>query len=258
MGRPRLAMDSHQSAALPTEFGANKLLAAKRASKRAKEDHQLLQNRLHRLEAEEARAAAKIEETRKRAVEILALKKRNLKAKEDRKIFDRRREEEATVNRARAAKQREAASLRVQAAQSGVSRKKREDVLTTRKERQEHEMKIQRDRDAQLAAAAQSKAMIKAHEQNVHLASHKHRMQKTECHREEFQQKYEEEQMIRIQTEQEVRDMEQREAELIARLKQTQENQRSAYEKLEEVLNLEGQDILNVKGSQLSESLSPR
>ena len=42
-------------------------------------------------------------------------------------------------------------------------------------------------------------------------------MQKTECHREEFQQKYEEEQMIRIQTEQEVREMEQREAELIAR-----------------------------------------
>ena len=37
-------------------------------------------------------------------------------------------------------------------------------------------MKIQRDRDAQLAAAAQSKAMIKAHEQNVHLASHKHRV----------------------------------------------------------------------------------
>ena len=42
-------------------------------------------------------------------------------------------------------------------------------------------------------------------------------MQKTECFREEFEQKYKEEQLIRIQTEQEVRDMEKREAELIER-----------------------------------------
>ena len=37
-------------------------------------------------------------------------------------------------------------------------------------------MKIQRDRDAQLAAAAQSKEMIKEHEKHVHAASHKHRV----------------------------------------------------------------------------------
>jgi len=135
--------------------------------------------------------------------------------------------------------------------------KKREDVLTTRKERQEHEMKIQRDRDAQLAAAAQSKEMIKEHEKHVHAASHKHRMQKTECFREEFEQKYKEEQLIRIQTEQEVRDMEKREAELIERLRTTQENQRSAYEKLEEVLNLDGEEVLKQE-QEFKESLSPR
>ena len=66
------------------------------------------------LKAEEIRAAKKIEETRKRAVEILALKKRNLKAREDSKMFEQRRQQEASENKTRATKQREAGALRVQ------------------------------------------------------------------------------------------------------------------------------------------------
>jgi len=232
---------------LPTEFGANRLLAAKRARKKAEDDHQLLQNRLHRLQVEEQRAASKIEETRKRAEEILALKARNVKARADKEASMRQSEEEVLNAQQRACEQRETRAMRVQAATSNVARKKREDVLTTRKERQEHELAIQKDREAQLAAAAQSKATIKAHEQQVQMASHKSRMMKTEKFAEEFDKKVKEEEALRLSTEEEVREMERHEAELIERLKSTQTSQRNAYEHLEEVLNLESEEIMKLK-----------
>merc|ERR1712167_332642 len=59
------------------DYGSNRLLAAKRARKRAEGDYQLLQNRLVRLRMEEEKAQKKIAETKKRAQEIIALKARN-------------------------------------------------------------------------------------------------------------------------------------------------------------------------------------
>merc|ERR1712164_79197 len=59
------------------DYGSNRLLAAKRARKRAEGDYQLLQNRLVRLRMEEEKAQKKIAETKKRAQEIVALKARN-------------------------------------------------------------------------------------------------------------------------------------------------------------------------------------
>merc|ERR1712110_807865 len=59
------------------DYGANRLLAAKRARKRAEGDYQLLQNRLVRLRLEEEKAQKKISDTKKKAQEILALKARN-------------------------------------------------------------------------------------------------------------------------------------------------------------------------------------
>merc|ERR1712195_269315 len=235
----RSMASSSRAPSLPTEFGANRLLAAKRARKKAEDDHQLLQNRLHRLQVEEQRAASKIEETRKRAEEILALKARNVKARADKEASMRQSEEEVLNAQQRACEQRETRAMRVQAATSNVARKKREDVLTTRKERQEHELAIQKDREAQLAAAAQSKATIKAHEQQVQMASHKSRMMKTEKFAEEFDKKVKEEEALRLSTEEEVREIE--------RLKSTQTSQRNAYEHLEEVLNLESEEIMKLK-----------
>jgi len=82
-------------------------------------------------------------------------------------------------------------------------------------------------------------------------------MMKTEKFAEEFDKKVKEEEALRLSTEEEVREMERHEAELIERfsstwqfycgftfwmwfrLKSTQTSQRNAYEHLEEVLNLE-------------------
>merc|ERR1712100_985514 len=61
------------------DYGANRLLAAKRARKRAEGDYQLLQNRLVRLKMMEEKASKKIAETRQRAEEIMKLKRRNKK-----------------------------------------------------------------------------------------------------------------------------------------------------------------------------------
>eukprot|EP00656_Telonema_subtile_P048960 TRINITY_DN5987_c0_g1_i3.p1 TRINITY_DN5987_c0_g1~~TRINITY_DN5987_c0_g1_i3.p1 ORF type:complete len:104 (-),score=36.51 TRINITY_DN5987_c0_g1_i3:248-559(-) len=60
----------------------------------------------------------------------------------------------------------------------------------------------------------------------------------------EFENKCREEEALRRKTEAEVCEMEMKEAELIERLKHTQETQRNAYEELEEVLNLEADEVM--------------
>merc|ERR1712216_938476 len=77
MGAKTNPMEEHGPDQFAHDYGANRLLAAKRARKRAEGDYQLLQNRLVRLRLEEDKAQKKINETKKKAQEILALKARN-------------------------------------------------------------------------------------------------------------------------------------------------------------------------------------
>merc|ERR1712227_701405 len=77
MGGTQLTMEGEGTEQFAHDYGANRLLAAKRARKRAEGDYQLLQNRLVRLKLEEEKAQKKINETKKKAQEILALKARN-------------------------------------------------------------------------------------------------------------------------------------------------------------------------------------
>merc|ERR1711904_376902 len=88
------------------DYGANRLLAAKRARKRAEGDYQLLQNRLVRLRLEEEKAQKKIQETKKRAQEILALKARNEMANREKMHQAHDADSEIARAKDRASKQR--------------------------------------------------------------------------------------------------------------------------------------------------------
>merc|ERR1711988_1412345 len=219
------------------DYGANRLLAAKRARKRAEGDYQLLQNRLVRLRLKEEKAQKKISETKKRAEEILALKARNEMANREKMNHAHDHDEDIAAAKDCAAKQRVDQRLRCQHAMDQVSKQKRDGVLHARRARQEHEMVIQRQRDADLRHAQQCKDAIKAHEVAVQQAAHKKRIELTEKFQEEFDNKVMQEERQRTIAEAEVRRMESEEAFLIDRLKATQEEQRTAYDQLESALN---------------------
>ena len=221
------------------DYGANRLLAAKRARKRAKGDYQLLQNRLVRLRLEEEKAQKKIMETKKRAQEILALKARNEMANKEKMNQAHHADEEIARAKDRALQQRNEQKLRCQHAADQVAKQKRDGVLNTRRARQEHEMVIQRQRDADLRHAQQCKDAIKAHELAVQQQAHQKRIELTEKFQHEFDSKVMEEEKERTMAESEVRRMEAEEAALIERLKSTQDDQRNAYDQLETALNYE-------------------
>lgn len=219
------------------DYGANRLLAAKRARKRAEGDYQLLQNRLLRLRLEEEKAQKKISETKKKAQEILALKARNEMAIREKMEKASEADHEIAHLKDRAHKQRVDQKLRLKESADAVNRHKRDGVLHIRKSRQEHEMAIQRQRDADLRHAQQCKDAIKAHEVSVQKQQHQKRIELTEKFQQEFDDKVMDEERQRAAAEQEVMRMEAEEAQLIDQLKATQESQRYAYDDLEKALN---------------------
>merc|ERR1711959_645488 len=237
--QPSLAGDAHCVAmnTISHDYGANRLLAAKRARKRAEGDYQLLSNRLVRLRFEEDKARKKIEETRKRAAEILALKARNQKAIQEKLQNAGTNDDELEDAKQRALDQRVASKVRCQQAKEAIVKKKRDDVLHVRKERQDHEIVVQRRKDADLEYARQCKDAIKAHELHVQQQAHQKRFEQTEKFQRIFDEKVVWEERERTLAEAEVRVMEQEEAFLIERLKDTQSEQRTAYDALEKALN---------------------
>merc|ERR1711998_483992 len=89
-----------------------------------------------------------------------------------------------------------------------------------------------------------NKSLVKAHEERMQATSHRAQLERSAEFAEEFQCKLRDEEKLRLQTEEECKAMEQHEAMLIARLKETQEKQRNAYTELEEVLNLEPEEVM--------------
>merc|ERR1711988_1054276 len=221
------------------DYGANRLLAAKRARKRAEGDYQLLQNRLVRLRMEEEKAQKKIAETKKRAQEIVALKARNEMANRDKMQKADDADYEIACAKERANKQRQDQKMRVTQTQAQLHKAKRDGVLHTRLARQEHEMSIQRQRDADMQHAHQCKEAIKAHETAMQRAQHQRKIQRSEQCKRELDGKVLEEEEQRTMAEAQVRSMEAEEAYLIEQLQRTQDAQRDAYDDLEEALNYE-------------------
>merc|ERR1712054_705275 len=221
------------------DYGSNRLLAAKRARKRAEGDYQLLQNRLVRLRMEEEKAQKKIGETKKRAQEIIALKARNEMANRDKEQKASDADYEIAAAKDRANKQRQDQKLKVSQTQQQLHKAKRDGVLHTRLARQEHEMSIQRQRDADMQHAHQCKEAIKAHETAMQRAQHQRKIQRSEQCKKELDTKVLLEEEQRTLAESQVRRMEAEEAYLIEQLQKTQQAQRMAYDDLEEALNYE-------------------
>jgi len=135
MGTPAMG-DDDEGDQFAHDYGANRLLAAKRARKRAEGDYQLLQNRLVRLRLEEEKAQKKIIETKKRAQEIVAMKARNQMANREKQNNAHDADGSIAAAKDRARKQRVDQKQRVSHAQDQVAKQKRDGVLHVRRTRQ--------------------------------------------------------------------------------------------------------------------------
>ncbi|KAG6946223.1 hypothetical protein JG688_00016157 [Phytophthora aleatoria] len=216
------------------------MLDAKKQRKQADNDAQLLANHLAHLRAEDARAQKRIEEAKRRAREIEAIKKRN----EDKQ----RVKQEALEQMQRNIKAQREYNNAVQS----LSRERRNQVMAeynsqrvqivqdARAERKTnlHQIKQQREMDRSwLAERSQEirdkeKRVIRQR-QAVQKSYEKELLKKA---RDNLAQEHEK----RLLSEKKIYSMEAEEAELIEKLRVTQELQRAAYEELEFVMQDDG------------------
>ncbi|TYZ68328.1 hypothetical protein PybrP1_007607 [[Pythium] brassicae (nom. inval.)] len=211
-------------------------LDAKNARKCAEADVQLLANRLAHLRQEEARAQRRIEEANRRAQEIEGVKKRNMEHQraKQRMLEHMQREIKQTCesNNMAAALSRE----RKHQNRSMTHSMRSQLVQETREERQSNLSAIQRKRDLDQYELAQRSKEIRSQEQSA-------------LRRRELLKKKQEKELVRkaheslahefqkkLMSEKLIKQMEAEEAQLIEKLRVTQEMQRAAFEHLEFVM----------------------
>ncbi|OWZ08893.1 hypothetical protein PHMEG_00018498 [Phytophthora megakarya] len=213
------------------------MLDAKKQRKQAEVDAQLLANRLAHLRAEDARAQKRIEEAKRRAREIEAIKKRN----EDR----HRVKQEAMEQMQREIKAQRQYNNMVQSS----SRERRNQVIAeyslqraqivqdTRAEKKTHLAQIRRQREMDRSWLAERSQEMREKEKRVvrqrQAAQKNYEKELLKKARDNLAHEHEQ----RLLSEKKIYRMESEEAELIAKLRVTQEMQRAAYEELEFVMH---------------------
>ncbi|KAG7391259.1 hypothetical protein PHYBOEH_006762 [Phytophthora boehmeriae] len=217
----------------------NAMLDAKNQRKQAEVDAQLLANRLAHLRAEDARAQKRTEEAKRRAREIEAIKKRN----EDRQ----RAKQEAMQQMQRDIKAQREYNTMTQAS----SRERRNQVLAehasqrvqivqdTRAAKKNHLEQIRRQREKDRSWLAERSQVIRDEEKRKlkqrQIAQQNYQKDVLKKTRDKLAREHEK----RLVSEKKIQQMEAEEAELIAKLRITQELQRAAYEELEFVMESE-------------------
>eukprot|EP00644_Phytophthora_capsici_P008132 jgi/Phyca11/125884/e_gw1.60.99.1 len=209
------------------------MLDAKKQRKQAEMDAQLLANRLAHLRAEDVRAQKRIQEAKRRAREIEAIKKRN----ESRQ----KAKQQATAQLHREIKAQCEYNNMVQTS----SRERRNHIMTenaskrvqlvqdTRAEKKVHLAQIRRQREMDQSWLAERSQEIREQEKRAvcqrQMAQKNYEKELVKKAREKLAHEHEK----RLQSEKKIHRMEKEEAELIEKLRITQELQRAAYEELE-------------------------
>ncbi|KAL3669424.1 hypothetical protein V7S43_005818 [Phytophthora oleae] len=209
------------------------MLDAKNQRKQAETDAQLLANRLAHLRAEDARAQKRIEEAKRRAGEIEAIKKRN-----ESKL---RAKQEATEQMQREIK----AQCEYNNMMQSLSRERRNQLMAdnaskrvqivqdTRAEKKIHQAQIRHQREMDQSWLAERSQEIRDKEKRAvrqrQMAQKNYEKELVKKARDKLAHEHEK----RLQSEKKIHRMEKEEAELIEKLRVTQELQRAAYEELE-------------------------
>lgn len=224
----------------PTEVleGVHKLSDARKLRKQAELDVQALENRIFLLEKEEERARQRIELTKKRADEIVSMRQQNMRRKKTIQKLARKAKEPEYV-RAKP-KQRSERSLSSRESRKStrkdIEESKRREASKYREERKKQFDAISKRRRQDQKAAKKKMLAIKKQREVVQKRQQQEREKLKLKSQREYQQRIEDEKSIALRFETKAQALERKEMEIIKRLRETQERQREAYQKLEKVM----------------------
>lgn len=213
------------------------LLEAKRQRKQADEDARLLANRIALLKQEEQKAWKKIEDTRKRAKEIMDMRARNLELQRQREEARKLKEEEEQRRIMETKARIEAGKSAKQTVQDQRMQKAFGEALGVKQLKSQNRDAIQRQREEDLMKNTHVSKTIKEQEKQLRERREQIEEEKRQKARAEMERKIREETRLRQEREERIARMEQEEMELIQRLTNTQQLQKSAYEDLEMALS---------------------
>ncbi|EGZ07285.1 hypothetical protein PHYSODRAFT_528518 [Phytophthora sojae] len=212
------------------------MLDAKNQRRQAEVDAQLLANRLAHLRAEDDRAQKRIEEAKRRAREIEAIKKRNenrQRAKQE--AMEQMQRDIRTACEYNNMMQSSSRERRNQLIAEYTSQRV-QIVQETRAERKTHLDQIRRQREMDRSWLAERSQEIRDNEKRAvrqrQIAQKNYEKELLKKARDNLAREHEK----RLLSEKKIHRMEAEEAELIAKLRVTQELQRAAYEELEFVM----------------------
>ncbi|KAF4743531.1 hypothetical protein FOZ62_006413 [Perkinsus olseni] len=212
------------------------LTVAKESRKRSELDAQLLANRIALLKQEEEKAWKKIQETRRKAEQINTLRAENEAKVIAKEQMHKKKWEAARASQARNAFMKDKAKQQREATRSAMLESKRHLV----REGREEQMKLERQRQEKwmrdMGANTSRATAIRSQRDNAKKRIEQEKFRKLESCRMDYENKVQQEETLRARTEALVSAMEKEEMELIQRLQNTQNIQRSAYQELENAL----------------------
>ena len=212
------------------------VLNAKLARRKLQHDVELLSNRVERLREEERKAKQKVLETRLRGQEISALQKRNEQAATAKALAKRMEEDQLVRERqeSRLKRVQEKKALKEVYAQMYSAR--REDVRAERIVKAENAELVRAVKQFDVARAQKMSKDIRVHHKVVTERFEKQRQAHQEFLAQDFINMIAMEDKRREQVEKEIMQMEEEERRHIENLRKLQEEQKSAYDSLEQAL----------------------
>jgi hypothetical protein len=222
---------------------------AKEARKKAELDARLLANRIALLKQEEDRANKKISETRRRAQEILKARQRSELRERQRRAIAVVRSEEILRSAEHAKRLKADIQARKQEVLTALQESKRKSAIETKAELKEYVIHTKGDIVADRQKKQGMTEMVKRSREEARRRLDREKMARLEIFKLDYAVRVEQEDMLRLQTEQLVTAMEQQEREMIARLQNKQLEQQSAFEALEKVYALTQSRMSTSRGS---------
>lgn len=214
------------------------LLESKMIRKKAEEDAQLLANRIALLQLEEKKAMKKIEETKKKAKEIIELKNRNLQSQKEREHMKKQKEEEEIKKLIQNKSVKEQVKINQENNRNQLLRRLKDDVELMRKTKQDMKEQTLSQKDEDYMKNVEVVNSIKNKEREAQIKKQRQLEEVKQRARIEYENKINQELLLKDKTDDLIARLEQQEMELIQRLQNTQTLQKEAFDDLEKALSV--------------------
>lgn len=215
---------------------SNPVFNVTRARKKAEQDSILLANRIRLLRAEDARTRKKIVETEKKTQEILCARQRKEQQRHEKEVFEAQKEVMDHDFRTRQMVERIDQQHKIQDKMRQIQQKNALGGNALRQQRYAHRQILDLEKQA-----SHDEAFARAEQVRVAMDRAAHSRARSEGAKQELAKDVVRERMLREEDErrlklQEIDRMEREEAELLQRLRLSQERHRMAYMQLEDVI----------------------